>query len=383
MKVLVKTPLSPYSGYGRDGIEMLTAMMNMGWDIYLQPMAVQAPLPQHIADLLTKEHQAPFDLFIQHTDPMTLECSDEVARHADVNLAWTMWEYTGLKRVMAEKDRRTLRRRLKNFDIFVGYSDVDPIAFGPYFDGPLIVQQGGFDPAGWPEVSRDWHTDKIRFIQHGVLSQRKDPFRLIRAYSELRNEHIDFMEGTTLALHTTAPGIHSAVEDIYPGVRMFYEMWPTETVRQFYAAAHVLVSPSRGEGKDLPALEFMSTGGVVIATDFAGHKQWLDPAYSYPLRITMEPAVEDYRTDAMNARADVDHLKELMLHIFHNRAEAQEKGRLAAKVVPQAHSWDHVLENLVLKVRDSLPAEKGERFWTLAQIAYARAPREPVGARRE
>lgn len=379
MKVLVKTALSPYSGYGRDGLEMLTAMLNKGWDLYVQPMNVQAPLPQHIADLLTKEHRAPFDLFINHTDPMSLECTDEVARHVDVNLAWTMWEYTGLKRVMPEKDRRTLRKRLKNFDVFVGYSDVDDDAFRPYYKGPIIIQQGGFDPSAWPEVSRDWHHDKIRFIQHGVLSQRKDPFRLIRAFSELRNAHEDFREGATLSLHTTTPGIHSSVEEIYPGVRMFYEIWPTELVRQFYADAHVLVSPSRGEGKNLPALEFMSTGGVVIATNFAGHKQWLDPLYSYPLDFTLEPAVEDYRTDALNARADVDHLKELMLHIFHNRAEAQQKGRLAAQVVPMAHSWDHVIEGLLLKVRDALPKEQGERFWTLAQIAYGNAPREPIG----
>jgi len=379
VKVLVKTPLSPYSGYGNDGIEMLTAMINRGWDVYVQPMTVQVPLPQHIAQLLTKELQAPFDLYINHTDPMALECSPEVQRSADVAIGWTMWEYTGFKKVMPEKDRRTLRKRLSNFDALVGYSDVDLQAFGPYYKGPLVIQQGGFDPEKWPKLTRrDWNDEKIRFIQHGVLSQRKDPFRLIRAFSELSRENEAFAQGATLALHTTAPGLHSSMEEVYTNLRVFYDVWPTELVRDFYESAHVLVAPSRGEGKNLPALEFMSTGGTVIATDFAGHKQWLHPEYSYPLDYDLEPAVEDYRTDAMNARADVEDLKRLLLHCFENRDEVRRKGELASRIVPAQHSWDAVLGKLMLKLRESLPKEKSEKLWMLDSISVPRREEQRV-----
>lgn len=370
MKVLVKTPLSPYSGYGNDGIEMLTAMIMRGWDVYVQPMNVQVPLPEHIAALLTKTLQAPFDLYINHTDPMALEATPEVAASADVTVGWTMWEYTGFKKVMPERDRRTLRKRLANFDALVGYSDVDRIVFEPYYKGPLIIQQGGFDPDKWPVIEdRDWDDEKIRFIQHGVLSQRKDPFRLLRAFAELSREHEDFAKGATLSLHTTTPGLHSSIEEVYTNVRVYYDVWSTEEVREFYAAAHVLVAPSRGEGKNLPALEFMSTGGTVIATNWAGHTQWMSDMYAYPLDYTLVRAVDDYRTDAMNARADVEHLKTLLLHCFRNRDEVRRKGQLASEIIPKAHSWEHVLDGLIQKLREALPSEKGERLWTLDSMS--------------
>lgn len=370
MKALVKTPLSPYSGYGNDGIEMLTAMIRRGWDVYVQPMFVQVPLPEHIAALLTKELRAPFDLYINHTDPSALDLPDQDVEIADVKVAWSMWEYTGFKKVMPGKTLRTLKKRLSNFDVLAGYSDVDREAFGPYFDGPLVIQQGGFDPDKWPVIpDRDWDDEKIRFIQHGVLSQRKDPFVLIGAFAELSAENEEFAQGATLALHTTAPGIHSAIEQVYTNVRVFYDVWPVETVREFYGSAHVLVAPSRGEGKNLPALEFMSTGGTVIATDWAGHQQWLSPEYAYPLDYSLAPAVNDYRTDAMNARASRDHLKALLLHCFENRDEVRRKGEIASEVIPKAHSWDHVLDGLMQKLRASLPSEKGERLWTLDAMA--------------
>lgn len=370
MKVLVKTPLSPYSGYGNDGIEMLTAMIKRGWDVYVQPMSVQAPLPQHISDLLTKPLTAPFDLYINHTDPMSMEISPEVRATSDVVVGWTMWEYTGFKKIMAESSRRTLRKRLKSLDILVGYSDIDKPLFEPYFSGPIVIQQGGFDPNKWPVIEdRDWDDEKIRFIQHGVLSERKDPFRLIHAFVEASKENEDFARGATLALHTTTPGLHSAITQVYSNIRVFYEVWTTEEVREFYASAHVLVAPSRGEGKNLPALEFMSTGGTVIATNWAGHTQWMSSEYAYPLNYTLEPAIPDYRTDAMNARADIQHLKELLLHCFQNREEVRRKGEIASRVIPMAHSWDRVLGKFVEKLRESLPTEKAERLWALDTLA--------------
>lgn len=376
MKVLLRTPMSTYSGYGNDGIGLAQALMRWGADVYLQVQHVDAPLPQDVAQLLTKELKAPFDLYINHIDPGQLTCPDELVPHVGLSVAWTMWEYTDYKNAPA-KDRRSLRKRLKNFDAFVGYSDVDPGCFRPYFNGPMIVQQGGFDPSGWPEVERDWYTPEFRFFMIGVLSERKDPFRAIEAFRLAKSKDPEFDRWARLSLKTTAPGIHHKVEDLfrqtdpktgeeYTSVRVFYEIWPVELVKEFYAAQHVLLSPSRGEGKNVPALEFMSSGGAVIATNWAGHTQWLDPQYSYPLDYTLEPASPGKET--LNARASIEHLADLMLYTFHNRTEAREKAKTAAAVVPAAHSWDAVVEKLFLKLKNEVP-EKGEKLWNLAQMA--------------
>lgn len=371
MRILLKIPLSPYSGYGNDGIGIARALMRWGADVYLQPTAVQAPLPEDVALLLTKELKAPFDLTINHVDPAALDASDELRRSSDLIVGWTMWEYSNLLN-LPKGIQRSLKKNLKNFDAIVGYDPVSTECFRPYFKGPLITQQGGFWPEDWPEMERDWNEENFYFFMIGVLSERKDPFVAIRAFSELKNEHEDFNQFARLSLKTTAPGLHSRMEDVYPGLRVFYDMWPTEVVKQFYSAQHVLLAPSRGEGKNMPALEFMSTGGTVIATNWGGHTQWLNPEYSYPLDFHLEP-VDSKHPDTLNARASVDHLKELMLHTFRNRTEAREKGAIAARVVPPMSSWDSVIENLLLKIKDAVPG--GDRLWALAQIAHMEANR--------
>lgn len=381
MKVLLRSPLSTYSGYGNDGLGIIQALLRRGCDVYLQPTHIDAPVPQNVANLLTKELKAPFDLYLTHTDPMIMNCQDEIVPHVGVSVGWSMWEFSNYGN-MAKSSRETLRERMKNFDMFVGYSDIDPDCMRPYYDGPIVVQQGGFDPSQWgPIIDRDWDCREFYMFMIGVLSERKDPFRAIEAFRLARSQDPEFWRWARLSLKTTAPGLHHKIEDLFrdtdpetsqefSSLRVFYDIWPTKLVQEFYKVQHVLLAPSRGEGKNMPALEFMSTGGAVIATNWAGHVQWLNPEYSYPLGYTLEPVSEKYRK-TLNARASVEHLAELMLHTFHNRAEVRQKGRLASEVIPKSHSWDMAIDKLFMKIRDTLP-EKGERFWTLAELAKER-----------
>ena len=380
MKVLLKLPISPFSGYGNDGIGIVQAFLRRGDDVYLQPTDIQAPVPKEVAELLTKSLDAPFDLYINHVDPMQLGTTPQVASVCGVSVGWTMWEYSNLLN-MEKKKRKTLKKRLENLDLLVGYSDIDPPAFEPYYDGPIVVQQGGYAPDQWPEQIRDHSGEKeFRFFMIGMLSERKDPFVSIRAFQAARAADPEFRRWARLSLKTATPGLHHKIEDMfrdedpetgeeYTACRVFYDVWPTDVVKAFYDVQDVLLAPSRGEGKNMPALEFMSTGGTVIATDWAGHRQWLSPEYAYPLDYELKPESIEH-PDTFNARASVEHLTQLMLHTFHNRAEVAQKGRIAAQVIPALSSWDRVVARLLEKIRENVP-DKGERLWTLAQMTEA------------
>lgn len=114
----------------------------------------------------------------------------------------------------------------------------------------------------------------------------------------------------------------------------------------------------------MPALEMQATGGTVIATNWGGHTQWLNKEYNYPLDYTLAPVDPEF-PETLNARADVEHLKELMLHAYQNRDEVRRKGELAAQIIPKLASWDTVIERLLLQLKDSVP--NGEKLWAAAQ----------------
>jgi glycosyltransferase involved in cell wall biosynthesis len=346
--------MSVYSGYGNDGLGIIKSLINAGVDVYVQPTHLDAPLPNEIAHLLTKRLVAPFDLMIHHVDPGQLGLLPEEKRACGITVGWTMWEYTTLFNL---KGRSKLHKSLNNYDMLLGYDQVTCDALKPYAKKgtPVGVLQGGFLPENWPKVERDWFSPRFGFAMCGVLSERKDPFVSIMAFKELKEEYPEEFEPAELHLKTNTPGLHSAMEQWVPKLRVHYESWPEDVLKQFYATQHVLCAPSRGEGKNMPALEFQSMGGAVIATNWGGHTGWLSPEYAYPLDYKLMP-VDDF-PKVSNARADKDHMKALMLHTFRNRAEVKKKADLAAEIIPQMMSWDTVIQKLFMKIAELSPVE--------------------------
>lgn len=359
LKVLLKTPMSVYTGYGNDGVGIARAFMNNGADVYLQPTHVDAPLPEDIAMLLTKRLVAPFDLMIHHVDPAQLGLIPEERRGSKVTVGWSMWEYTNFNNLLG---RSKLRKALVNYDLVLGYDQVTADCFKPYAgkNTTVGVLQGGYLPENWPKVERDWFSNRFGFAMCGVLSDRKDPFVSIMAFKELKEEYPEEFEPAELHLKTSVPGLHSAMEQWVPKLRVHYDNWPEDLLKEFYAIQHVLCAPSRGEGKNMPALEFQSMGGAVIATNWGGHTGWLSPEYAYPLDYKLMPM--DDNPKVMNARADKDHMKALMLHTFRNRAEVKQKADLAAEIIPQMMSWDTKVKDLLRKVSELVPGKGAEVY---------------------
>jgi glycosyltransferase involved in cell wall biosynthesis len=356
MKIALKVPLSPYIGYGNDGIGIATELVEYGADVYIVPgCLVESPLPKAVAELFTKEKATSYDLSIHHLDPDNFNSPEGWEDTAGLKVGWTMWEFSNFKNAGGEA---TLRKRLAGFDVFLAYDEVTATALREYFDGEIRVLQGGFQPQDYPFMERDWFDpNHFRFAMVGQLHDRKDPWVALQAFIELKDEYSEEFEGAELHLKNSLPGafFHN-MNEIYADrkVRVYNDLWDKDTLDMFYSQMHVLLAPSRGEGKNLPALEFQSTGGAVIATNWGGHTQWLNSSYNYPLDYTLRP-VDDQNRDTFNARASVEHLKELMLHVYRNRAEAKEKGALASRVIPASSSWESVIRRMFLVLSEFDP----------------------------
>lgn len=392
-RIYLRIPLSPFSGYGADGIGIAKSLIEAGAEVMVEPTTVQYPIPAIVNDHINREVKGPFDVSIVHVDPLILAATQNLKENSTILIGWTMWEYSNLDNLAehipadAGSLEEFMRKNLEHFDVIAAYDQNTKDCFEPYFDGPIVVVQGGFDPTMWAEITnREWDIPEFRFCQIGVLSERKDPFVTIQAFGLAKSQDPEFNRWARLSMKTTAPGLHTKMEEMfgewdeelgrrverdpetgeaYQSLRIFYDMWPTDIVKQFYASNHVLISPSRGEGKNMPALEFLSTGGAVIATNWGGHTQWLNPDYSFALDYTLAPAHPG--STSYNARASVEHLAELMLYAFHHRAEVREKGRIGARIIPQMSSWPNVMRRLFERVAQETGAD-GQKMMRAVEV---------------
>lgn len=357
MRVLVRAPFNPYSGYGNDGLGLVRTLLNSGIDVSIDPTWVSPPIPEEIARLLTRRIQGPFDLMIHHVDPLNLSMTEATRKLVSIAVGWTMWEYETLDNLAG---RRGMRKNLAGYDRVFGYDSVSAQALSRYVpDAKLGVLQGGFWPQEWPQVARDWTGDRFGFCMVGALHERKDPFVAIEAFRELKADKPDEFAGAELHLKTNIRSLHPAMEQWIPKLRVHYDVWTDDVLREFYASQHVLLAPSRGEGKNLPALEFQATGGAVIATNWGGHTQWLSRDYAYPLDYTLAP-VRPSLPECRNARASKDHLKQLMWHVYTHREEVRRKAELAAQIIPRMCHWDAVVERLFTQIGNEIPG--GDRL---------------------
>lgn len=372
MKVSLKVPLSPYLGYGNDGIGIARALDDYGVDVHIAPGCItDSPIPQQVANLLTRPKLDHYDLTIHHLDPDNLNATDlGLKTSSGLLVGWSMWEYSNFKNAAGVK---SLRKRLAPFDVLLAYDEVTAGAFREYYDGEIRILQGGYLPDDYPFIERNWFDpDHFRFCMLGQLHERKDPFVSIQAFLELKEEHPQEFAGAELHLKTNIPGLPKIMNEVYKEkkIRVYSELWGKDVLDKFYSQMHCLLAPSRGEGKNMPALEFQTTGGVVIATGWGGHTQWLNSQYNYAIDYTLAP-VDNNNLETLNARADVNHLKELMLHVYRNRAESKRKGELASQIIPQAHSWEAVTRGLFRVLGDIDP-----KLASLASIARTEAQRD-------
>lgn len=347
LRIALKVPLSIYIGYGNDGIGIASELVDYGAEVHLIPgTLVDSPLPPKVANLFTREKLQDYDLSLHHLDPDSFFNAEGWEKTGGLKVGWTMWEASNF---LNSERVDSLRERLAPYDVFLAYDANTANALSDYFDGEIRVLQGGYDPSSYQFVEREWFDpDHFRFAQVGQLHDRKDPWVSIKAFRELKEEYPQEFDGAELHLKNSLPGaFFPGMAEIFEPfkIRFYNDIWDKPTLDRFYSQMHCLLAPSRGEGKNLPALEFQSTGGITIATNWGGHTQWLNKEYSYPLDYVLRP-VDDKNLNTLNARASVEHLKELMLHVYRNRAEAKAKGKLASEIIPAMSSWKSVIDRM-------------------------------------
>jgi hypothetical protein len=334
-----------YSGYGHDSIGLSLALAKAGHDVYPYPSSISLGIPREIAMMLCKMPPSDLDVLIVHEPPFALAQKPSMRALARTMIGWTMWEQTVLDPEVMRGDMTLL----KDFDMVLAYDPVSRDALAGYDpDLRLGLLQGGVLADALPYVKRDWH-GTFRFSMLGELHNRKDPFVAIEAFHELRQA--GELADAELVLKTTKPGLHPAIETVYPGVKVVNDVWTRAQVTEFLHSTHVMLGPSKGEGKNLPALEAQLTGAVAICTAWGGHTMWQHPDYSPMLEYTLEPVSPESKSQ--RAKASKTHLKKLMLERYNDRAGSERMGRTASAAIRSQCSWDAVVQRLQRFVQEA------------------------------
>jgi glycosyltransferase involved in cell wall biosynthesis len=375
MRVFLSSQFDTFSGYGNDAVDIALGLSRAGVDVVPWATKVLPGLPREFTDLLVKDPTGEYDVVLCFAPPFDIQ-PDELVRFAPRAVGWSMWETSAietsdmLKHGFGDRNEHTVyeepasegetfeedyidrwwtwskhrARDHRGLDLMLVTCPMNVDAFHAADKAVNIeVLPCGVDVDKYPLVERP--TDRrFRFGMIGMLAGRKDPMLLVQAWKELKDEHPDF--DAILELKTSCPGLHPKMVEVYPDLVIHDRAWPTQQVIDWYSTIDCLISVSRGEGNNKPAMEFMSTGGPVIASNWSGHQNWLYPESGWPLPGKLMPTHPN-RPDVLDFRVDIEALKAAMLDAYRNRDVTAAKGAASARIIRSSLSWEAVIDKLV------------------------------------
>lgn len=353
MRILVHSPVGLTTGYGRDGVGLVMALLNAGHDVDLVPSAVNVPVPSEVADLLSFYPDGHYDLEIHHVPPTgATSRSMGIGEHPPrKRVLWTMWEWDTFPESVESYDRAA--NYVSSYDHVVLYTEQTREAFegAGMFDKhrpPISIVQGGFEPDSWflptdkkaipfggGEMDRSKARDTFRFGMVGVLGIRKNPYNVIQAFVDLKSEHGEDFDAVLL-LKTDFPLVPNSFD--VPDISIIQNVtWKDEQLRAFYWNLDCLINVSWGEGKDLPALEATMCGTPTILNDTPGHQGWIHPGIQ-----KLIPAVPMYMDPEYRGRyTGRKEIKEAMWEAYTNRVPNFRRAKQLADYVERRVSWEH------------------------------------------
>jgi glycosyltransferase involved in cell wall biosynthesis len=214
-----------------------------------------------------------------------------------------------------------------------------PVARIPY---PVEIDEVAPVPAEVLDLPQD------RFIflyvyDYYSFAERKNPLAALRAFQQAFAP----ADKAHLVLKATDPRVdpdyHARVlaEARPEQVTIISRYLDRAVLNGLIDRCHCYVSPHRSEGFGLTIAEAMYLGKPVIATAYSGNMDFTRPGNSYLARCDLVEIEQDhgpYRKGWLWGEPDVEHLAQLMRHVYENREEAQDVGARGAREIRQRYS---------------------------------------------
>ena len=119
---------------------------------------------------------------------------------------------------------------------------------------------------------------------------------------------------------------------------------PLPELVELYHSAHVLVSPSEGEGWNLVLCEAMATGMPAIASAHTAMRDYFDESVGFPVTAFEKHVFNKSEPDYYGLAPTVPAIVARLQEVFDNYAEALERGRRASERMA-GFTWSAAAEN--------------------------------------
>lgn len=356
-------PVFDGSGYAEAARNYVLSIYRKGYPITLAPISFEKTRPNlgkdgEILQSLVN-NKIPYDKVIVHSTP---DLWQNFTRFDEKYIiGYTVWESSRIHPVWTEACNKANEIWLPcewNMELFKESGVTTPLYKIPHaIDVPDLSTLPNFNLDG---VSED------TFVFYSIFQwqERKNPYALLTAYSSA----FSGVEDVILVMKTYRfdhSGDKEAIKKLimeyrnfinlekFPKMFLVVENMSRENIMALHRRGDCFVLFQHSEGWGLPHFEAAACGKPVITPGYGGQVDFLNESNSYLTNYTLSPVTgmnhfsPYYRADQYWCETDMKHSIETMRHVYENRDEAKEKGRLARESIIQNFTWDKIGDMVV------------------------------------
>lgn len=354
MKILWRAAFLPKSGYGKFSREIISILNNMS-DIEVDVAHIEPHPFEPIAGINRfcgngEEAGKIYDFCIDASNPcMAAEFKFPISRHIcysmietiDVPKAWIP-AFKYIKELWVPCEFLV--------DIFSKYTNV------------ALIQLGYNDNQFYP-VPKDKKIDfNLDFVFGNVstFGGRKNTRRLVSAfYAEFKNE-----PNVGLFLLTRVPAYYGTEKECWldivkslpengnKNIFIINTMVPDDKMALFYSSLDAYITPSLGEGWNLPLMEAMACGTPVLATYVTAHLDYITKDNSFRIMSDGTISAKDikaevtYEQDAMFNDIKEKSIMEGMRLVYNEKAKREQLAKQALLDIKK-FTWESAAKKVV------------------------------------
>ena len=331
MKMILDAPFNIHDGYGTAAENILLALTDLGVDVYTDARWGQTNLDglnTRTVDLIKRGMHAQ-DIGVRLCQPDSgLICPSKF------KACWSMWEFLRMPPPWVQG--------ANSVDLnIVPTNYCRQLWLEAGVNKPVVVVPFGHDPKIYHYIERP-DRKTFTFLQAGTLSARKNPQITISAFQKLFPKRV---KNVRLVMKSLPHLVLKDIDD--ERITVINDRYSHAQMVELLTNADCFVYPTYGEGFGLSVMEAMATGLPVITPDVTGLSDFVKEDYAYVVRNKGSVAIDsDFGDIGGRWDIDADHVADLMMHVYKNREEAKEKGRLASEAM-QSWTWANAAKKLI------------------------------------